>query len=292
MSPRDAAIGTLVPLVISLAVLLVGRRPWAGPVAIAAGFCAIVPQILNRKPQPWPVSSPDCIFYIAIFVALVGVVDRLRSPPQWLRIVLAGPIVAAAMVVVLWRRLGDAELQTEALMWVGLGSVVAWLWWMIFELRPDPADRYRVPLAMLILTAFSSVVLGMSHSFIYGRIGMALTAALAPVVVISLMTQRYQKAASVIACVGPLAPLVLAEKVFADLTVLNLSLIALAPVCYLVGKLLAPRRWPIAAQVSISLILLTLPLGAAVYLQWPDFLETLKLASTRVDVAISRLGMI
>jgi hypothetical protein len=144
--------------------------------------------------------------------------------------------------------------------------------------RADPAQQRLASLAMLILTAFTAVVLGMSHSLSYGRIGLALAAALAPAVLLGVWTQKYINAASVVALVGTLAPLLVAGMLFTDLTVLNFSLIAAAPLGLIIGWRWVAPGWAVWVRVGISLTLMTLPLATAVVLQWPDFRESLRVA--------------
>jgi hypothetical protein len=273
MSPRDALITFAVPLAISLIVMLMARRAWAGPVALAAGFCGVMPTVLGRVPRLWPTASPDVVFYIAIFVALIAVAGVRLAPPWWLRSISVWLVFALAAILVLLRPLRHSGVTAEPIVLLIIAPAVAWLWWYIFDRPGDGADRWASPLAMCILVAFTSVVLGMSHSVTYGRLGLALAGALGPVAAIAILFRQDIKSASTIAVVGIVASLLLAGRLYTDLTVLSASLIAVAPVVFWRAQDIVPRHWPPARRATISLILLLLPLAAAVGLLLPAFIR-------------------
>src|SRR5690349_7969052 len=98
-------------MVVSGIVLLIAWRPWSrsgapidgrwgGPLALGAGFCAIVPTIIGRMPKLWPSISPDCIFYVAILMTVVGLLDVLVRPPFLVRTVIVTVALTVGMVAV------------------------------------------------------------------------------------------------------------------------------------------------------------------------------------------------
>lgn len=285
MSPRDALIDMAIPAVVSAIVLLIAYRPgwgrpigdgrWGGPLALALAFAVALPRVMGAVPRLYPVSAPGSIFYIALLAGVVGCADVLLRPPNWIRLPIALLALGAASLFVLANRLRQPDAQTHALLWAIAMTIAGTAAWWIFERPERPRERVAAPAGMLLLALFSGAVLGMSHSIQYGRLGMTLAAAVAPMALLGLGLPRFAVGGSVVVFGAILFPLLLAGRFFTDLTLTNLLLLVAAPICFRIAQSWIPQRWPALLRVLAYLLALSLPCLLAVGLALPGFLQTL-----------------
>ncbi|HEY7090766.1 MAG TPA: hypothetical protein VH518_21900, partial [Tepidisphaeraceae bacterium] len=285
MSPTPFILDGVIAAIVSLVILTIAWRPWSrssaadgrwgGPAALAAGYCCNVPRILGHFPRLSPVILPDCIFYVAILVAIFGVIDGLLRPPPWLRKLMAVPVLAAALLLVLLNQLHNPESRGTAIVWFLAALAVMLVWLYVFERPAEPIDHLAQPLALLIFCLFTGVILFIStRSFIYGRLGNSMTGAVAPMVLLGLR-KRFTPSSATVVLVAVLGSLLLAGKIFTELPWLNLILVCIAPIFYLLVHQNLPRHWSPTARAAISLPMLALPLLVATAVSIPDFLRSL-----------------
>ena len=95
LTARDIVFGVGLPAIISAIVLVIAWQPWrsqptptgaewAGPPALGAGFTGAYWSLFGRPSFP-PIDSIDWLFFLALLLAVCGVVDARRHSRAWLR---------------------------------------------------------------------------------------------------------------------------------------------------------------------------------------------------------------
>jgi hypothetical protein len=163
--------GIVMPAVLLGLAMLAAWRPWSrratadarwifAPV-VGIGYCIAY---WNLEPRPgWPPGSNVLflLFYIAIPLAVFGLLDAILKPPLWLRAVV---IVLLWQVFVRWLLLPQIPRQISgpnAELWIDALSVIALVWWLTFERLADRAPGVTTPLILAATAAASAILLAM-----------------------------------------------------------------------------------------------------------------------------------
>jgi hypothetical protein len=270
----------LIPAAVSLVILLISWQPWTaknvpgrwgGPIALAAGFVCMYKPINGTWPTLPPNGTTGWIFYIAIVAALFGLLDALtNSRLRWIGIVI---ILGGCFCVFLRGQWSVAETRNSAIVWIVASTLVATLWMLVLE--HSPTERIVAPLVMLLVALFSSALLIMAHSIIYGRRAMALAGAVIPTVALITWRSRIDVRGSTIVFAAVLGALLIGGNFFADLTLWSVALVAAAPLALLISRVPIIRRRRAWARAIICILAAMLPLVLAVALALPEFLRSM-----------------
>src|SRR3954447_22290087 len=120
---------------------------------------------------------------------------------------------------------------------------------MTDDTPPGEITRITTPLAMFMLALCGGILMVMSHSVIYGKFGIALAGAAAPIVIIATVTRRFSdQGSAALAFVPVFTALLIGGYIYADLTPTSLILITAAPLFLLPVRTQAAKRLRSGAQ--------------------------------------------
>jgi hypothetical protein len=272
--PRDI----LIPFAMSSFILLISWRPWTradvhgrwgGPIALMLGFICMYAFITGDRPTLPPNDAIGWLFPIAIGCGILGLLDVLLNPPlRWIGMLL---ILATSFYLVL----RNLSVDLHPYGWIAAMTIVGLIWWLALEQKTIVADRFTAPVAMLLLALFSSALLLMSGSFKYGRLAMPLSGAIAPLIILAAWRSRIDVNKSAVVFVPILMALLIAGHFFSDLTLLNFSLLCIAPLMLFAQQLKLVRRIESRNRVILCIVLLAIPLLLAAALATPEFIRTI-----------------
>jgi hypothetical protein len=279
LTRNDILFGVVLPFVLSGALLKVPRLLrcwgyWTGPLAVGVAFTAgfgCIEGSAHLFPFP-PRSAIPWLFYLGLFFTLVGLLDAGVKIPKWVRPIIVFVAMGAGAGVLLRfqfvNHVWDAMQGSAWLMGIaGVGVV----WWWCFESAAGEGGIV-LPLGAMFITGIGGLVVMLVADQTVGQAlgAMAVALAAAAAVVgwfgdVSLV----RGTAVVVAGMGACA---LAAAYFvSDVPIVDLSLVAIAPLL-LAGGIWLPmgnlRPW---LRISIRLVIVLVPLGIALGLAVAQF---------------------
>jgi hypothetical protein len=235
-TPHELLLTVLVPAFVAALIASVGTwRRWSFVMPLAAGVAFLIAYACLGLPRLPPSDGSDWLFWLAIPLTLLALVDSVTSPRfGWL--LGAG---AGVVAFVLLKPLPDVPRQT---LW--MTSIVFATAGVILTLAASIAQRrlgsFWTLAPFCVVTAGAGVLILSSDSRTIGMHGLAAAAALGPVVVLGA---RLQIAQSVTLLIAPLlAGLLLAGHFYASVTCSQMTLLLAAPLLLLVGAFLPLKR--------------------------------------------------
>ncbi|MGD0462512.1 MAG: hypothetical protein ABSB74_08490 [Tepidisphaeraceae bacterium] len=170
-TPMQILAGMVLPAVLLGVAIALAWRPWSrratadarwvfAPI-IAIGFC-IAYWNFELKPG-WPPGGNVLflLFYFAVPVGILGLLDSLLKPPLWLR---------AVVLLLLWRIFVRLLLLPQiprqisapnAELWIDALSLIALGWWLTFEHLADRSPGVVTPLILAAVAGASAILLAM-----------------------------------------------------------------------------------------------------------------------------------
>lgn len=253
----QAGIAPFVTAFLSAAVLRRIGWYWAGA-AIMAGFAVTVYLSTGFEFQPW--TSMRKIIALILGAAAVGLLfDLYPYGRRWLLPVTFVAAVAAVLWMVwpiLTRRTG-IEL---ALLALGVGAYTGWCAAAMESLRGKPEAMMGAAVALSFGTGGTALL---GASALLGQWGLALGASAFALWLFVAFTRRTQVGSQVALTIGLGSALVgCGAYVYAKLPWYGLAILAAVP---LVAHLVWFRRLPRVAQAILSLVVATIPAGAAAW---------------------------
>lgn len=285
-TPQLLLTDVFLPALVAAAVMFLGyglarlmrlKSHFAVPLALAAGFCARFVAVTGAIPAISVLHAPGTLFYIGIYVAILSAAAMYMRGTV-LKSIGAVLVLAASYSYVLNGRLGDPEMQAEAIGWIVAFTAVGAAWCMVFSRHAgEGRSRFAAPVTMALLATLSSILLLMSYSVTYGRLGLALAGAASATLLVGLILKAEPSAAMAVVFTAVLGGLLLAGFNFAELKLSNLILIGVAPILLPLSKRLPGyrKRRP-ATQLAWSLALVSVPLLAALATTLPAFMRTMQ----------------
>src|ERR1700689_5321894 len=142
-TPMQILAGTVLPAVLVGLAILLAWRPWNrlgnndarwifAPISVI-GFCIAYWNFELKVGWPPNANVLFLLFYFAVPIAVLGLLDSLLKPPLWLR---------AVALLILWRLFVRLFLLPQiprqisfagAELWVDALSLIALIWWLTFE---------------------------------------------------------------------------------------------------------------------------------------------------------------
>lgn len=263
-------------------VLLLGWRPWlsgsprcqwVGPIAFAAGVLTPFARIVGAWPAFPPIAATGWIFYATVMAGIVEALLLMWRFPLWVRMIIASAVLGMSLFFVFLNPLRDLESSATVVKIVLLGTGVGTVWWWTFERSASAYERGTAPLALLLLSGLVSILLMMSGSVTYGRIGFSVAGAAAGLAILSIPTRPAPAEGCTIVVLVSLGTVLMAGYYFAELTWWNLTLVALAPAMMLLRSAIPHARQNGVKAALITLSLLILPLIVALTITAPYFLQ-------------------
>lgn len=284
-TPQLLLTDVLFPALVAAMVVLLGyglakggriRSELAIPLALAAGFCARFAGVTGAIPSISVLHAPGTLFYLGIYVAILTAAAMYLNG-YLIKSIGTLLVLAASYSYVLNGRLRDSEMQADATGWILAFTAVGGLWCFVFTRAPrEGADRVITPVVMALVSTFSAILLLMSYSVSYGRLGLALAGAASATLISGLLLKIPPAGAIAVAFTAMLGSLLLAGVNFAELKVSNLVLISVAPILLPLSKRLPgyQKRRPVT-QWAWSLALVAVPLLVALATTVPAFVRSM-----------------
>ena len=208
------------PVVVAAAIAGVGRwRKWAWAMPLAAGAGFMTGFALVGVPKLPPRDGTDWLFWLAIPVTLLGVLDALVGKRWgWVLGAAAGGVGLVVLLPLVPGALSTGEVARVAVLLAVAGAVGA--------LCAHVAEPAGGPPAVVVMS---------SHLFVVGLYGIAASAALGPVAVLTAKLPAGRSVAVV--AVSLLAGLLAGGRYYPDpgVSVLNFSVLIAAPALLLLA---------------------------------------------------------
>ena len=235
-TPHELLLILLLPAVVAAAIASLGAwRSWSFVMPLAAGVAFLVAYACLGLPKLPPSDGSDWLFWLAIPLTLLALVDSVMLVRfGWLLGASAGVVA-----FVLLKPLPDVGVQT---LWTsGIVFAVAGV---LLTLSASVSQRrlgsFWALAPFCVVTAGAGVLILSSDSRTIGMHGLAVAAALGPVVVLGA---RQRAAQSVAVFAAPLlSGLLLAGHFYAGVTCTQMTLLLATPLLLLVGAFLPLKR--------------------------------------------------
>ena len=290
-SVREILLIAALPFAASLAALLVAWRPWrerdksvargdwGAPLGITIGFLAAFALLEKRIPSWPPGESRHWLFYFVAALGVLGVIEALlhawAPAAAWLRAEAALLCFAAGLFLLFQSMLrNDAWTPLNgACHLLGMTVLVhtAWASTEVLVLRlPRPAG----PLVASTFAGCAGLVVLLSGSVVYGRLGAALATAALAAVVVAVPCRGFSLARGGVTVVVPAATaLLLLGRYYVDpgVTVTNGALLLAALALPWLVTLRPLRRRKAWVGTVIALLLAAVPAATAVVLAQRSF---------------------
>jgi hypothetical protein len=289
LSPTAMLWGFVLPAALVAAALIIGWQPWraaehnarwlAAP-AIAAGFAIAFWHL--QSPPVYPPGTGDAVswlFYFAISIALLGLLEGILRPPLWLRAILLVILWRLAVRALLSRLIPRVISESDAEAWIDAAVLAALIWWLAIESLAARAPGPTVPLIFAILATAFAVTLVTWHIIRSGTLVGALGAMSGAAAVISLWDRRISFSAG---GVTAFALLVLAlathayfytDDTFTPAQNARTALMLLSPLLAFAGDLPGIRSQKPLLRLAARLLPLLLVAGAVTGLGLRDYLR-------------------
>lgn len=264
-----------VPVAVSLIATLLAHvpfkreratQPWGPALAIAGAFAAAFVG-LRGKPNLPPRDAQTWLVYLGAASVLIAVAATVTAKSRWRwGVVIASVALIAATVWFIGRTqipiIGWRDFLVR--MAVIAGCMV--VWWLLVDRLAARTKGPAVPLVLMTTASVAALALVNAHSVFLGQLAGASAAALGAIMVLSLWFRKLSIAhGGVLTLAVVLLGVILAGHFFADLSMLDLILLAAAPLAAWVGevKLIKSKRARFAVRVIAVLLVLTIPLVPA-----------------------------
>jgi hypothetical protein len=255
----------LAPLLVAAAVAAVGRWrqwPWAMPVAVGAGFLA--GYALVGVPRLPPLDGTDWLFWLALPVTALGVIDALIGWRWgWLMGAAAGPVALLILAPLRPHAISVGAMVGTSLAMAAAGAGLCYAARLVEE-RVGPRTLVA---GLCVVMGGAAVVVFSSNLRSGGLYGLAAAAALAPVA--AFVRTRTPRAFAVATVAVPILAGLLAGGHFypePGVTWTHLVLLIVAPALLLIGALVpGKRRWvrPVAALLAVAVVTAAIAAPAA-----------------------------
>lgn len=276
VTPSDLLRVILAPVIVSVLIAGIGRWrkwAWAMPPAAGAGFVAGYAltiyamtgsaRIVPRLP---PLDGTDWLFWLAVPLTLLGVIDALAGGRWgWALGAAAGAVAWVIVAPLVPHAVTTTELAAAVAAFAVAGAAVAFC----LQLAEPRVTATAVIAALCVTLGAAAVVVMSSNLRIVGIYGIAASAALGPVAVFAGKLPHAGRAVTV-ACVPLLAGLLVGGRYYPDPGVswVNLVTLMIAPALLLIGAAVPGKKdWPRGAAgalaVAIAVAAVTLPTALA-----------------------------
>jgi hypothetical protein len=256
ITPSELARVLLAPLVVSALIAAIGRwRKWAWAMPLAAGAGFLAGFALIGVPKLPPRDGTDWLFWLAIPVTAVAIIDALPFGSRGVRDHITLP---AAPGIVAWTIvLPLAQGMLAPLVWVmGFGFMLAaYVVHLAFGFTGKRLGATVIVAALCITIGAAAVVLLSTNTRILGIYGITAAVALGPVAAL-VGPMRAGRSVAVVA-LALLAGLLTGGHFYADpgITWLQAGVLFLAPAVVAIGSMVPVGRYVWARSViSLALV--------------------------------------
>ena len=274
--PKDILIWVIaLPVGVALVAVLLAHlplrrdratQPWGPALAIAGGFAAAFVGLRGGALFP-PRDAQTWLVYLGGASVLVAIAATVTAKSRWRWGVVVASVALIAATVWFLGRTQIPILGWRDFLWrmaVIAGCMV--VWWFLVDRLAARSKGPAVPLVLMITASVAALALVNAHSLFLGQLAGACAAALGAIMVAGLWFKNLTIArGGVLSLTVVLLGVVLAGHYFADLSMLDLILLAAAPLAAWVGevKLIKSKRARFATRVMAVLLVLTIPLVPA-----------------------------
>ncbi|HVT91186.1 MAG TPA: hypothetical protein VHD56_20205 [Tepidisphaeraceae bacterium] len=250
------------------------KTPWARPIALSVGMLAPFERITGAFPPLLPNGATGWMFHLAIGAAIIGAMVTLIQWPRIVRLFVLTVVFAVCFSLILFNRLRDPELIQATVASIAAATIAALSWWWSLDLTGRNQSPLLAQCAMLLLALFTSAILMMSGTLTYGRLALALAGGLMGLIIFSVRSRRDIAGVAVVPALM-LTVLLLAGFFFAELTWLNLVLIAIAPTC-MAGAVIRGKSARNFKTTVLVLMALCIPMFIALGSALPHFIKMIQ----------------
>jgi hypothetical protein len=240
---------------------------WGAAVGIGAGFLAAFALLDGRLPAWPPAESRHFLYYLAVLVTVLAVLDAVVRWPNWLRQE-AALVTSACAVGFLFRSLlrGETWPAWESAWRVVVMTVILHAAWTSSELLVSRLPRLAGPLVLFVFAAGAGGVIMFSGSLVYGRLAGAIAAATLAGVLVAFMTRDFSLARGGVTVTVPVVVALLFlghHYVDPGLTPANGVLLLSALALPWLAELPIVAKRPAWVRTWVALILAAAPVTAA-----------------------------
>lgn len=264
-----------VPAAVSLVAMLLAHiplrrdratQPWGPALAIAGAFAAAFVGLRGRPPFP-PRDAQTWLVYLGAVAVLIAVAATVTAKSRWRwGVMLASIVLIAATVWFIGRMQIPIIGWRDFLMRMAVIAGCMVVWWLLMDRLAARSKGVAVPLVLTLMASVAALALVNAHSLFLGQLAGASAAALGAIALAGFWFRKLSIArGGVLTLTVVLLGVILAGHFFADLSMLDLILLAAAPLAAWVGevKLIKSKRARFAARVIAVLLVLTIPLVPA-----------------------------
>lgn len=202
LTPAMIFLGFVLPALIVAAGLALAWRAWrytcdcdarwiAAPL-IAAGVAVAFGRI-EQAPPAWPPGSDSAvnwIYYFAIALGVLGLLEGLLRPPLWLAAMVLFILFRLAVRAILAPQAPRLIAPFNAEAWIDAATAAALLWWLAMQHLARTAPGAATPIVLGILCAGWAVVLVTWHIIRSGELAGTLAAMCAAAAVVAIWRPR------------------------------------------------------------------------------------------------------
>lgn len=274
MKPEDILIPTSIASAVMLGLLLIVRRDWIVPIATAAAMLTGMYLISKPAISYLPKSAELWLFWKILPICLFTL--PLLYSPLPIRLAVLLILSAEAFGQIFSTFVGRWNGQ-EAILWItGLSAGTTLVWFALERLALRTKD-WSVYLSLILIFACAAGVVGMGASSKFGRIGGILSAIVLVSVLFSLIFRNPAFVLAGLMSWSVLLIILLAIGFFLNDTKPLHALLIISAVGFAwLGQLPAIERMGGWGRFITRMILVLVPLGLAVGLALPKFIENMK----------------
>ncbi len=286
---EQVLLGVLMPAVVAGVLLALAWKPWTdgtkgvfggfwgGAVAIGVAYLAAHLGLVGL-PDLVPTEALDWMPYMALLAVLVGVIEGRTYSSKWLRWLLRAAASFATLYFVLGFMVENYWEGTSAFIWLGTLTLLTLEIISVFDRLADRYPGALVPVAMMLTAAVGALVVGLTGSARVAQLLGALAAAGGAALVVAWWhgALRVSRGAATVFTVIFAGLLAFGYMSTADVPgwselldhrhSLAVLLVALAPMLLWGVDTKAVSSMDSWKRVLVGALLVTLPLGGAVYL--------------------------
>lgn len=292
-SVTNLLLGNVLPLLLAVIVLILAARPrqhgdrprgaWGGPLGLVAALVAGFAVIAGGLPALPPAAVIGWVFWSAILLGLVGVVQSLPPwPPRRRWVPMAETLVTllvccCLMGLLIPPAIRDQWSSTQRGLWLGGLGLGATAWWFVFE-RLARHRSVMASLTMALAGTAISILLLLTAGIVYARVAGVLAGAAGVALPVLLLFPALTLRHGTAFVFAPLAFGMLGMGLFLSddatpLTPVMFALVASAPVLMGLSLLLPIRR--VGLRWTLALVVLIAPLATAAALATPAFFRSI-----------------
>ena len=286
-TPKEILLDFILPACLTGVAFLIGYWPrrngrWIGAIAFGAGFALADCQIAGAP--RWPPGTGDAAFWIVWFtapIALLGWLDALLCPPNWLRTgllyVLVRVGIALLIAPVIPKSGADANSTiwwTE--IWLDCFGAAAAIFWLGLETLAERTPGTLLPILLVLTFGGAAAVLGLSDNVRSSQECAALGGlALAGAILARPLGLAFDRGA-VLAAIAPMLGMFAFAHFYSytEPSVASIALLLVAPLLAWCGETKIGRKLPPAARWAVRLIPVVLALALAVLMTAHPFQQS------------------